>query len=207
MSIIGIIDYGMGNILSVQNALEYLGAKVKVCNHPEGLAGLDRLILPGVGAFGDCINNLKTKGFVDALNDFVVKRGRPIYGICLGMQVMAKMGYESGKDEGLGWFDAEVVRLTPSNPKLRIPHVGWNNVTFRKKCDVFKDLPDSPDVYFVHSYYMKCNNEGDLAATFDYEGSFTAAVLKNNIVASQFHPEKSQDYGIVILKNFLDWNP
>jgi len=204
---IGIIDYGMGNILSVKNAFEYLGADVTICTRAEELEDAERLVLPGVGSFGDCMSNLRNRGFIDALDRAVKKQRKPILGICLGMQMMASKGYESGEFAGLGWFDAEVVRLTPAEKRLRIPHVGWNNLSFTGKSFLFDGIPANPDVYFVHSYYMKCNDKSNIIAEFDYAGRFTAAVGKENIVATQFHPEKSQDYGMRMLRNFIAWKP
>lgn len=202
---IGIIDCGMGNILSVKNAFEKAGGEAKICTSPEAMEGADKLVLPGVGAFGDCIAALKSKGFIGALNAAVIRKTVPILGICLGMQVMAKKGFENGEHDGLGWFDADVVRLCPSDKTARIPHVGWNNIEFSRESFLFKGMPDLPDVYFVHSYYMECNKREEVEAVFDYSGEFTAAVRKNNIVGTQFHPEKSQDIGQIIIKNFLNW--
>jgi glutamine amidotransferase len=201
---IGIVDYGMGNLLSVQSAFEMLGADVKIINEPDNLSGCGKIVLPGVGAFGDCMRNLEQKGFVKKLNEEVILKEKPILGICLGMQVMAKTGYEGGKFAGFGWFDADVEIMNPDDKSLKIPHVGWNNISFKKDFPLLKNLPANPDVYFVHSYYMKCKNEDDVCATFDYGGIFTAAVCKKNISATQFHPEKSQDYGLKILENFIN---
>jgi imidazole glycerol-phosphate synthase subunit HisH len=204
---IGIVDYGMGNLLSVRHAIEWLGVEVKVCQDPQMLSEVERLVLPGVGAFRDCMKNLRNRGFVEILQEFVIEKGMPILGICLGMQAMALRSYEGGEHEGLGWFDAEVVRLQPSDPAMRVPHVGWNEVICRQDSPIFAGLPTRPDFYFVHSYYMKCSDEADVEAQCDYDGLFTASVRKNNIVATQFHPEKSQDYGLKVLENFLKWNP
>lgn len=203
---IGIIDCGMGNILSVKNAFEKAGGQAKICTSPEDMEGADKLVLPGVGSFGDCVTALKNKGFIVALNEAVIKKSVPILGICLGMQVMARKGFENGEHEGLGWFDAEVERLCPSDKTVRVPHIGWNNIEFSRESFLFKGIPASPDVYFVHSYYMKCSLKEDIDATFDYSGTFTAAVRKNNIVGTQFHPEKSQDIGQIIIRNFLNWD-
>ena len=202
---IGIIDYGMGNILSVKNALESLGAEVKICQNPKEIEKTEKLVLPGVGSFGDCIKNLTQKDFVNALQKSVIIKKKQILGICLGMQVMAKKSYEGGDFDGLGWFDAEVEKIKPSDSSLRIPHVGWNNLKYSKETFIFKNLPESFDTYFVHSYYMNCKNKEEVVATFEYGGNFTAAIQKDNIVAMQFHPEKSQDYGMTILDNFLRW--
>jgi imidazole glycerol-phosphate synthase subunit HisH len=204
---IAIIDYGMGNILSVKNAISMAGEEAKIFSSTEGLDEAERIVLPGVGAFPDCMTNLRNKGFVEALEEVVFQRGTPILGICLGMQAMAKRSLEGGEHTGLGWFDAEVVRLNPKSSSLRIPQIGWNEVTYRKDSPLFAGLPDQPDFYFVHSYFMKCNDERDVDATCDYGGSVTAAVRKGNVFATQFHPEKSQDYGLKVLDNFLKWRP
>jgi glutamine amidotransferase len=204
---VGIVDYGMGNILSVFHALEMVGARVKICGHPEELNEASRIVLPGVGAFRDCMANLKRNDFTEALHEAVFDQGKPILGICLGMQAMAQKSYEGGEYAGLGWIDAEVVRLHPADPSLRIPHVGWNEVSFENGSLLFSGLRSSSDFYFVHSFHMKCRNEMDVNAFCNYGGQFTAAVLKDNIFATQFHPEKSQDYGLRVLDNFLKWRP
>ena len=204
---IGIIDYGMGNLLSVFSAFEYLGADVQICKHPEELSKLARVVIPGVGAFKDCIDKIKSTGFQTALNEEVIVKGKPTLGICLGMQVMAKKSYEGGEFEGLGWFDAEVVRLAPAEANMKVPNIGWNEVSYRSDVPLFKGLPSKTDFYLVHSYFMNATDPSDVVATYDYSHPVTAAVLKNNIFATQFHPEKSQDYGLKILENFIDWNP
>jgi glutamine amidotransferase len=205
---IGIVDYGMGNLRSVFNALDYLGADVRICKSPEELKDIDRLVLPGVGAFRDCIENLTSQGFIEALNESVHQRGVPIIGICLGMQAMARRSTEGGEQTGLGWFDAEVIRLEPDDRSLRVPQIGWNEVKYRQGSLLFAHLPPAPDFYFVHSYYMKCNNEEDLDGVCEYGGiTIAAAICKDNIFATQFHPEKSQDHGLGLLQNFLGWNP
>ncbi len=204
---IGVIDYGMGNLWSVRNALELLGADVKICTVPVDLAEVERIYLPGVGAFRDCMANLKQKGFSEALRDAVIRQGKPIIGVCLGMQAMARRSFEGGDYEGLGWIDAEVVRLEPDDPSLRVPQIGWNDVRYRPISPLFAGLPPSPDFYFVHSFSLRVNDPAIVDATCDYGGPVTAAVLQNNIFATQFHPEKSQDYGLTLMKNFLNWNP
>lgn len=202
-----VVDYGMGNLLSVLHALERAGAEACICQEPNELLKAERLILPGVGAFGDCMRNLVARGLSDALKEVVLEKGRPILGICLGMQAMAQKGFEGGEYAGLGWFDADVVRLQPEDPSLRIPHVGWNEVSFRMKSQLFQGIPTGSDFYFVHSYAMRCSDARDVEAICDYGGAFTCAVRKNNIFATQFHPEKSQEYGLKVLENFLRWNP
>lgn len=207
MRTVGIIDYGMGNLLSVFNALEIIGADARICSQPSELFDVDQIILPGVGAFGDCMTNLEKKGFIKPLNRLVLEKRKPIMGICLGMQVMARRSFEGGEFKGLGWFDAEVVRIQPSDKSLRVPQIGWNDITC-KIGPLFLGLPERPDFYFVHSYHMSCSHQDDIQATCMYgDEIITAAVLKNNIFATQFHPEKSQDYGLRLLENFLAWNP
>jgi glutamine amidotransferase len=204
---VGIVDYGMGNLRSVYNALDILGASAQLCQDPEQLRHLERIILPGVGAFGDCMANLHRAGFVEALDEEVCRRGKPILGICLGMQAMARKSFEGGEYKGLGWFDAEVVRLQPADLSLRVPQIGWNDVTCRRAHPLFLGLPKAPDFYFVHSYSVRCSREDDVTATCEYGGPVTAAVASGNIFATQFHPEKSQDHGLKLLENFMRWKP
>jgi glutamine amidotransferase len=204
---IGIVDIGMGNLRSVYSALESLGAVGRICQCPEDLRDATRIIIPGVGAFRDCVTNLREREFMGALSEHVLRQGKPTMGICLGMQAMARRSFEGGQYAGLGWFDADVVRLRPVDSSLRVPHVGWNQVSFRQGSPLFAGLPSKVDFYFVHSYHLKCDQADDVDATCDYGGSVTAAVRKNNIFATQFHPEKSQDYGLRVLDNFLKWKP
>jgi glutamine amidotransferase len=204
---VGIVDYGMGNLKSVYHALDMVGAEPQICKHPAELDHIERVILPGVGAFGDCMANLQNRGFVEALENAVMKRGIPFLGICLGMQILSLQSDEGGQHNGLGWVDATVVRLRPSDPALRVPHVGWNNIEYNQNHPIFAHLPKAPDVYFVHSYFLQYHNVSDVIATCEYGGSVTAAICKDNIFATQFHPEKSQDYGLQILENFLSWTP
>jgi imidazole glycerol-phosphate synthase subunit HisH len=204
---IGIVDYGMGNLLSVKNAFEYLGEEVETVSDPSTLDTVDKIILPGVGAFGDCIKNLSDKGFSDALNYQVLQKRKPIMGICLGMQVMGMCGYEGGVHTGLGWFDADVVKLHPTDKSLRVPHVGWTDTTVKRDSPLFKGLSATPDFYFVHSFYVKCKNETEVDAYYDYSHKVTASIRKGNIFGTQFHPEKSQEHGLRILENFIKWNP
>jgi glutamine amidotransferase len=205
--VIGIVDYGMGNLLSVYHAVEMAGEDPIICQRPEELKKVTAIILPGVGAFRDCMKNLREKGFAEMLGEEVLRQGKPIMGICLGMQAMAQRSFEGGEHEGLGWFEADVIRLAPGDPSLRVPQIGWNEVICRPGTSFFSGVPPAADFYFVHSYFMKCDSEGDVVATCDYGGSVTAAVCKNNIFATQFHPEKSQDYGLRVLTNFLAWHP
>jgi len=204
---VGIIDYGMGNLLSVRHALESLGADTAILNAPKDLAGADRLVLPGVGAFAEGIRRLRETGLAAALDEAVRGRLVPILGICLGMQLMARRGFEGGAQEGLGWFDGEVVRLPQETPAVRLPHVGWNEASPRTASVLFRELPPRPDFYFVHSYHLQCRDTADVEAVCEYGIPFAAAVRKENVFATQFHPEKSQDYGIKVLENFLKWRP
>jgi glutamine amidotransferase len=200
--VIGIIDYGMGNLLSVKSAVEYLGFDAELISSPEQIASHEKLILPGVGAFPDCIKNIAEKGFLKELSKEVLENKKPILGICLGMQVMASLGHEGGKTNGLGWFDSEVELIVPDNEKCRVPHVGWSETTCTSH-KLFEGIKGTPEFYFVHSYHMKCKNANDVIATFNHGGTFTAAVAKNNIIGCQFHPEKSQEHGLIVLSNFI----
>ena len=204
---VGVIDYGMGNLCSVVSALEMVGANVEICHHPRTLKEVDRIILPGVGAFKDCIDTIIKLGFRDALNTEIMEVGKPIYGICLGMQIMSRGSSEFGNHKGLDWIDGDVIPLNPISKSLRVPHVGWNNISYNSNSSLFLDLPKSPDFYFVHSFYLQCDDKYNVEATCDYGQKVTAAIKKDNIFATQFHPEKSQDYGLIMLKNFLAWNP
>jgi len=203
---IGIIDYGMGNILSISNAVEYLGYEFGLIKKPQDFSKFNKLILPGVGAFQDCIKNLRKNGLIDFLSDEVIEKKKPILGICLGMQVMAKLSYEGDYSEGLGWFDAEVEIIKPIRKELKIPHIGWNYLKFDSESFLFRNVPSDSSFYFVHSYYMHCFNPNDVIATCFYGTEITAAVHKKNIVATQFHPEKSQGIGLKVLENFISWN-
>ena len=204
---IGIIDYGMGNLLSVFHAFEMIGEDVEICSDPTQLDSYTRLVLPGVGAFKDCIGNLNSSGFSVALNAVVLGQCKPILGICLGMQVMAGTGFEHGECEGLGWLDAEVIRLEPKDTTLRVPHVGWNDVAFKQPNQLSEGIPHQADFYFVHSYHIRCFEKRDINGTCDYGGTVTAAVCHDNILGTQFHPEKSQDHGLRFLSNFANWYP
>lgn len=204
---IGIVDYGMGNILSVYHAFEAIGAAVMICRDPDDLREAERIVLPGVGAFQDCMANLAARGFSESLECAVLAGGKPILGICLGMQAMARRSFEGGECAGLGWIEADVVRLEPGESSLRVPQVGWNDIRYRRDFPLFNGLPSSPDCYFVHSFALRCDHPGDVVATCEYGETVTAAVAKRNIFATQFHPEKSQEHGLKILENFLLWTP
>lgn len=197
MSIV-IIDYGMGNIRSVEKALEYLGFKdIYVTEKPEEIIKADKIILPGVGAFRDAIKTIRQKG-IDNVIYKVIEQKKPFLGICLGMQLLFEKSYENGKYEGLGIFEGNILKL----PKTEIiPQIGWNSLDITKKEPLFTKLPEKPYVYFVHSYYLETNAPIVSATTF-YGKNIQIAVQKENIFATQFHPEKSGDIGLQILKNF-----
>jgi imidazole glycerol-phosphate synthase subunit HisH len=207
MMMIGIVDYGMGNLKSVFSAFEYLGADVTIIAHPEELAKADKIILPGVGAFEKCKDNLDKAGFTEALHEQVIKKAKPTLGICVGMQLMAQKGFEAGEWDGLNWFNSQVIKLHPSDTALKIPNIGWCETEIDNTFPLFKKLPQKSVFYYVHSYYMKCNNPSDVVAKYNFTHDVTAAIHKDNIAATQFHPEKSQDAGLQLLENFINWKP
>ena len=199
---IGIVNYGVGNLLSVYNALDFIGENVEICHTPKELTKKDKIILPGVGSFKSCMSNLIDRGFYETLEKIVLDEKRPILGICLGMQLMANRSFEGGEHKGFGWVDGDVVPIDSQNSKLKIPHVGWNNIRIMSKNPLLNGLPENADVYFVHSYYMKCKNSKNIIATCDYGDQLTASISNENIYGTQFHPEKSQEHGLHILENF-----
>ena len=200
---IAIIDYGMGNVRSLMNAFEYIGEDAAVTRDLDELAAADRLVLPGVGAFGDAMAALRANDLVAPLTRFALEDRKPILGVCLGMQLFARRSLEHGAHEGLGWLDATVEPLKVAAP-AKVPHVGWNGLDFAPGDWLFASLPAQPDYYFVHSFHMVCADESDRIATCDYGGTVTAAVRRGNLVATQFHPEKSQDNGIQLLQNWME---
>jgi glutamine amidotransferase len=204
---IAIIDYGRGNVRSVANAVEYCGADAVVTSDAAVIDDASHILLPGVGAFGDAMAALKERGLPEVLHRQAFEKGKPFLGICLGMQVLAERGHEHGTHDGLGWIKGEVARLQPGADSLKIPHMGWNDITLAAEHPVFKGFtPGRLTFYFVHSYHFRAAADAVLA-TCDYGARFTAAVAKDNIVATQFHPEKSQDSGVEVLENFVKWNP
>ncbi len=202
---IAIIDYGMGNKHSVYNALKYIGVDSVISRDAGEISKAERIILPGVGAFGAAMENLRQMGLEDILHEEIMVKGKPFLGICLGMQLLAETGTEKGLFQGLGWIAGEVTRLQPPGTGFKLPHVGWNDIELVKDTVLFKGLKKEKAFYFVHSYAMRLKDEGDLAATSNYGVDFTAAVLRDNIFATQFHPEKSQKNGLTVLENFIDW--
>ena len=200
---VAIVDYGLGNLRSVAGAVERLGFEPVITADTQEIAAADRLILPGVGAFGDGMDGLRARGLVDVLSREVCDKGKPILGICLGFQLVAKASEEFGRHEGLGWLDATVVRLSPSDPHLRVPHVGWDDVERAAPSLLFDGVPEDALFYFTHSYCMQMADDSVVIGRCDYGGPFTAAVQSGNIFATQFHPEKSQQHGLTLLRNFL----
>jgi glutamine amidotransferase len=204
---IAIVDYGMGNIQSLSNAIRYIGSDVIITAEEKELQKADRIILPGVGAFGDAMASIRNRGLDKILFEQIIIRKKPILGICLGLQLFGKSSEEHGYHEGLGWLDARIVAFNIKT-KVHIPHIGWNDITFSHPDPLFSGLKEGEkDFYFVHSYYMECNNPLDVYATCNYGVKFVAAIKKDNILGTQFHPEKSQDNGIHVLRNFLAWTP
>lgn len=199
-----IVDYGMGNLWSVKNSLNFLGAQALISAEPEVVAQADCLILPGVGAFGPAMQNIQSCGLRQAMEHAIFLRGRPVLGICLGMQLLADEGEESGLVNGLGWVPGKVVKLSGQN--VRLPHMGFNGVSPRKQEDqLFGRIVSGADFYFVHSYHFVPHDEGDILATTAYGLEFVSAVRRKNIVGVQFHPEKSQSNGLQFLSNFLQF--
>jgi imidazole glycerol-phosphate synthase subunit HisH len=209
-----IIDYGSGNLRSAAKAFERAGGessadeRVVVTSSPDEVAGADRLVLPGQGAFAECRRGLAAvPGLEDALIEAVTLRGRPFFGICVGMQLMAERGREFEVVDGLGWVEGEVVPIEPADPSLKIPHMGWNELNFANPHPVFAGTAPGSHVYFVHSYHLAVSDRNDLVATADYAQAVTAAVARDNMVGTQFHPEKSQQVGQRLIANFLRWRP
>ena len=200
---IAIIDYGLSNLKSVAAAVEKVGFEAVVTSDLKELGSAEKLILPGVGAFGDGIRNLRERGLDDILETLVLKEKKPILGICLGAQLLCCESFEFGHHQGLGWIDASVVRLEPGGD-LRVPHVGWNAVKQIRECPLFEDVPDETLFYFVHSYHMQCRNAENSVGECRYGIPFTAVIQQGNVYATQFHPEKSQMFGLKLLKNFLE---
>ena len=214
---VAIVDYGSGNLHSAAKAFERaareegLAQPIVVTCDPEEVARADRVVLPGVGAFADCRGGLDAVGgMVEALNDSVRTRGRPFLGICVGMQLMAERGREYEVTQGLGWIAGEVERIAPSDPSLKIPHMGWNTLRMARAHALFDGIATGEEglnAYFVHSYHLVPSDPGALIATTDYGGEVTAFVARDNMAGSQFHPEKSQKLGLALIANFLTWKP
>lgn len=202
---IAIIDYGMGNLRSVQKGFEKVGFEAVVTTDPQVVLEAERVVLPGVGAFRDCMHNLEQGGFVEPILT-VIREGRPFLGICVGMQLLLTDSVEFGLYKGLDVIPGHVLRfpdgMKECGEKLKVPHMGWNQLSILQPSPIFAGIEAGTNVYFVHSYYVKPDDAGCVAATTTYGSEFCAAIWQDNIVATQFHPEKSQDVGLRILKNF-----
>ena len=214
---VAIIDYGSGNLHSAAKAFERAAREqgsdlaIKVTARPEDVADAERIVLPGVGAFADCKRGLEdVPGMIEALEEAVQGRGKPFLGICVGLQLMAERGLEHGVTPGLGWIKGEVRAIAPSDPALKIPHMGWNTLRVGRKHALLTGIPTGESglhAYFVHSYHVVPEEPGDLVASTDYGGPITAFVAKDNMAGTQFHPEKSQKLGLALIANFLRWKP
>jgi glutamine amidotransferase len=214
---ISIIDYGSGNLHSAAKALERAAREhgstlaVKVTAEPEEVAKADRIVLPGVGAFADCKQGLaRVPGMIEVLEEAVRKQGKPFLGICVGLQLMASRGLEHGVTPGLDWIEGEVRAITPANPALKIPHMGWNTLSVAREHALLDGIPTGEEglhAYFVHSYHFVPEDEAALVASTDYGGPITALIAKDNMAGTQFHPEKSQKLGLAFIANFLAWKP
>ena len=202
---IGIIDYGMGNIGSVAKAFDYLGIKAKVGESPGDLRGTHAIVLPGVGAFRDAMKNLRERGFIEFLQEEVIEKKKPYLGICLGLQLIFEISEEFGETEGFGWIPGRVVRFELPD-EYKIPHMGWNQIWLKGEHPVFDRIESGNYFYFVHSFYAKPSVDDFTFATTDYGVDFTSVVIKENIIAVQFHPEKSGRLGLRILNNFFRWS-
>jgi len=207
-----VIDYGAGNLRSAAKALstaaESRAGEVIVSDDPAVIRRADRIVLPGVGAFADCKKGLESRpGVIEALCETVLDAGRPFLGICVGMQLMATEGVEYGTHPGLDWIKGKVVKLTPGDPGLKIPQMGWNDLKLRSAHPVFAGLASGDHGYFVHSYHFIAERPQDVLATVDYGGAVTAVIGRDNLLGVQFHPEKSQKVGLRLLANFLAWKP
>jgi len=214
---VAIIDYGSGNLHSAAKAFERaareqgLELAIKVTARPEDVADADRIVLPGVGAFADCKRGLEdVPGMIEALEAAVQQDGKPFLGICVGLQLMAERGLEHGVTPGLGWIKGEVRAIAPADPKLKIPHMGWNTLLVGPAHALLEGVPTGDGglhAYFVHSYHLVPDEAGDLVASTDYGGPITAFVARDNMAGTQFHPEKSQKLGLALIANFLKWKP
>ncbi|MBU0766664.1 imidazole glycerol phosphate synthase subunit HisH [Patescibacteria group bacterium] len=204
---IAIVDYGMGNLQSVANAVEALGVDFEITNEAKKLQDADGIILPGVGAFGDGMKNLCKLKLVDLLREEIIEKKKPYLGICLGLQFLVDKGYEKGEHEGFGWIKGEVKLMEPDDPKIKVPHMGWNNIEIKKDSEIFKGLKEDPVFYFIHSFSFVLDPEevDIITSTASHGLEIVASLQKGNIFATQFHPEKSQTAGLLVLKNFIDY--
>ena len=213
MATLALIDYGSGNLHSAERALRKAadisgaGCEIQVTDRADAVANADRVVLPGVGHFADCARGLRAvDGMIEALETAVQKRGVPFFGICVGMQLLADRGLEDGETPGLGWVGGDVERIE-AGPGLAVPHMGWNGLRLYQDHPVLRDLGEDPHVYFTHSYGFRLAEARDLAADTEYGAPIVAAIARDNMFGTQFHPEKSQRVGLKLLANFLEWDP
>lgn len=214
---VAIIDYGSGNLRSAVKAFERashdhgIAAQIALTNKADDVLKADRIVLPGVGAYADCRKGLgAVSGMVDALDEQVLKSGRPFMGICVGMQLMASRGMEKTITKGLGWITGDVTLMVPNDKALKVPQIGWNTLDLKRDHPLFSNIRTGDNglhAYFVHSYHLVCQNPDELLATTNYGGPVTAAVIRDNMFGTQFHPEKSQRLGLQLIANFLEWKP
>ena len=210
---IAVIDYGSGNLKSATKALESaanninISSKVVVTSDPKIIKQSDKIVLPGQGSFRDCYLGIKNiQGLNETLNEFVLVKKKPIFGICVGMQLFASTGYESQETKGFGWIDAKVRKINNLNKKIKLPHMGWNEIELKKDSFLFSNIKNKSHMYFIHSYEFMTKQKDCVVATTNYGNSIIVSVAKENIIGTQFHPEKSQKNGLLILENFLKWN-
>ncbi|EJC74878.1 imidazole glycerol phosphate synthase subunit HisH [Rhizobium hidalgonense] len=214
---VAIIDYGSGNLRSATKAFERaareagIDAHIDLTDRAENVAAADRIVLPGVGAYADCRRGLDAvPGMAEVLIEAVEKKARPFLGICVGMQLMSSRGLEKTVTHGFNWIPGDVVGMTPDDPQLKIPQIGWNTLDLKREHPLFDGIATGPEglhAYFVHSYHLAAEKADDVIATVDYGGAMTALVGRDNMVGAQFHPEKSQKLGLALIANFLRWNP
>ena len=198
---ISIVDYGMGNLRSVEKGFTSQGIDVRVTSDSSDIESSSGIVLPGVGAFGDCVRNLRERSMIGPIKDFI-ESGRPFLGICLGFQVLFESSEEAAGEQGLGVFRGKVVRFRPEDKSIKVPHMGWNRVSVPERSSILEGIPQQSWFYFVHSYHVVSEQPGVEVLVSDYGGSFEAGVISGNLSAFQFHPEKSSDYGLMILRNF-----
>ena len=214
---VAIIDYGSGNLRSATKAFERaareagISAEIDLTADAERVRSADRIVLPGVGAYADCAAGLRAvDGMWDAVEEVAIAKGRPFLGICVGMQLMSERGLEKTVTNGFGWIAGDVKEITPADPALKIPQIGWNTIELRREHPLFAGIPTGPDglhAYFVHSYHLEATKADEVLAVADYGGPVTATVARDNLVGTQFHPEKSQALGLALITNFLRWRP
>lgn len=215
--LVAIVDYGSGNLRSAQKAFERsaseagLNADIMLTSDPDQVRVADRIVLPGVGAYADCRSGLDAvDGMVEALEETVIKQAKPFFGICVGMQLMAGRGLEKTVTKGLGWIGGEVVLMEPSDQSLKIPQIGWNTLEVKNAHPLLEGIDTGPEglhAYFVHSYHLECSNSHEQVAVTDYGGQISAIIGRDNMIGTQFHPEKSQRLGLALIGNFLKWAP